>query len=335
MAHEITTRDGLVLNQVPAWHGLGTVVENAPTVEGALQLAGLDWEVSCTPVQTQSVRGLNMELAEGYCGIRRADTDELFAIMGDGWVPIQNRELAEFANALGEEGNIVRVETAGSIRSGRRVWFLLRGQSIFASKQDEVRPYVLLANGHDGTLSMSARFTSVRVVCNNTLGSALGKRAADVFTVRHVGNMQQKLNEAKRVLGIFTQQRDTFADAVATLNAREMNKTDLQRFFVDVYTQTIEAIPDAPKTEKDRKRRSDALEAIGTWVTNFDKDRQRTGGGATAWTAANAVTEWFDHQKMVRGKDDTARKENRVYASLWGQSAGDKVGVFKAALALV
>lgn len=42
MSHEITSTDNVVLHRTSAWHGLGTVVADAPTPREALTLAGLE-----------------------------------------------------------------------------------------------------------------------------------------------------------------------------------------------------------------------------------------------------------------------------------------------------
>jgi hypothetical protein len=46
MSHEITNTDDMVLHKEAAWHGLGNVVETAPSPGQALTLANLDWTVA-------------------------------------------------------------------------------------------------------------------------------------------------------------------------------------------------------------------------------------------------------------------------------------------------
>lgn len=43
--------------------------------------------------------------------------------------------------------------------------------------QDVVRPYVLFATSYDGTMATIAKFTAIRVVCNNTMTMAVGRGA--------------------------------------------------------------------------------------------------------------------------------------------------------------
>jgi len=61
------------------------------------------------------------------------------------------------------------------LREGRKFWALAcTGQSTTLKGRDKVDGYLLLATACDGTLATTAQFTSVRVVCNNTLSIALG-----------------------------------------------------------------------------------------------------------------------------------------------------------------
>ena len=47
MSHEV---ENMFTVAVPAWHRLGTVLENAPSLDEALPAAGLDWDVISRPL---------------------------------------------------------------------------------------------------------------------------------------------------------------------------------------------------------------------------------------------------------------------------------------------
>ena len=51
MAHEFES--GFFVHQ-PAWHGLGTVLDDAPNIETAIIKAGLDWKVLERPLFTDN-----------------------------------------------------------------------------------------------------------------------------------------------------------------------------------------------------------------------------------------------------------------------------------------
>jgi hypothetical protein len=141
----------------------------------------------------------------------RADVDHCLGIVGEGYVPIQNTELADFCEALAEEGDVVRCETAGSIRNGERVWFLLKGESFSVRKKDEVRPYICVSNGHDGWTALRCTPTTVRVVCSNTLHMVIpgkeneaGLRVKEAtFAASHTKLIKNRIEEAKLALQLY------------------------------------------------------------------------------------------------------------------------------------
>ena len=110
------------VREVP-WHGLGTKVEEAPTSEEALRIAGLNWTVDQTPVYTDS--GL---LIPGYKANRRSTDGSILGIVSDRYKIVQNTEAFEFTDAIvGEtEDGVVKYETAGSLCGGKRIWLLAK-----------------------------------------------------------------------------------------------------------------------------------------------------------------------------------------------------------------
>lgn len=331
MAHDITQTDGLVLTKKRAWHGLGVVVEDAPTPEEALKLAGLGWRVEQWPLQAQGPSGTHDVTTHVLNA--RSDTAEALGVVGVGYQPVQNEELAQFVAALGDTGS-VKIESAGSIKGGKRVWFLARGESVWPGARDEVRPYLLVANGHDGTMAVVCQPTTIRVVCRNTLHASLkeGQRSCLAVRFRHEGVIADKLDDARRALGIFEAARSTFEQQARALNAKEMSREDLQRFWLEVYSTTLEPIPSNPSTSVEHRKVKLAYDRLHVWGANFDRDRERSGNGATAWSALQSVTEWFDHQRTVRAADDQARMDQRTQGNWWGDSAIAKAKAMELAL---
>ena len=99
MAHEITNTDNVVLSKVAAWHGLGTVVEEAPSIAGALMLAGLDWRVEQHDLTT--TRG---KMIETHTANVRSDTDDVLGIVGTGYTIFNVPYMAMPAEMLGHRG---------------------------------------------------------------------------------------------------------------------------------------------------------------------------------------------------------------------------------------
>ena len=174
------------------WHGLGTMVAEAPNSKDALRLAGLNWKVLQKPVYTE-----NEELVQGYKANVRDTDRKVLGVVTDRYKVIQNEEAFAFTDTLLGEG--VRYETAGSLQEGRRVWMLARLPREFIIGGERISPYMVFSNTHDGSRAVKTALTPIRVVCNNTLNLAL-RTAKRSWSMIHTGDISGKIEEAKNTL---------------------------------------------------------------------------------------------------------------------------------------
>ena len=215
------------------WHGLGQMVQEAPTSAEALRLAGLDWTVEQTPVFTKD----NI-LIPNYKANYRSTDGTVLGIVTDRYKIVQNVDAFEFTDALigGIDGGEVRYETAGSLNKGKKIWLLAK-MPTEKVLDDEVEPYLCFTNSHDGTGSIRACMTPIRVVCNNTLNMALA-RAKRQWSTKHVGNIEYKLEEAKMCLQLaheYMEELKVEADKLAntTLKREQLDEILNEMFPID------------------------------------------------------------------------------------------------------
>lgn len=131
------------------WHGLGTMVMEAPDSKSALELAGLDWTVIQKPIETQE--GLPIS---GFKANLRNTDNQILGVVTDRYKVVQNQDAFSFTDKLLGEG--VTYETAGSLQEGRRTWLLARLPQRYIISGDEVTPYLVFMNSHDGTGAIKA-----------------------------------------------------------------------------------------------------------------------------------------------------------------------------------
>ncbi len=352
MSHEITSTDHLVLAQNDAWHGLGSVVESAPTPGQALALARLDWTVE----ESAGLFSDHENADETMCrtaisthkALRRSDTGDILGVVGSEYCPLQNEELMQFTYALAEKESDVRVESAGSLRGGRRIWTLLRTETMTVNDNDAVVPYVLCFSSHDGSSSVEFMPTSVRVVCNNTL-TAARKRARgnkQRFHFRHTQGLMDRLDAAASDMRMcFTNVREWMkrCDEQSRVN---WSSSDVQEFFVKVYEELWSGIPcnedmrldlgdiEVPTAAKRaRTRHAKAVKTVAEWSQLFDRSEEQHIA-ASPWKAANAVTNWLDHYNRVvmrKGSTHESEGEARIHNNLFGTTAAQKAKVMKLA----
>jgi len=178
--------------RVAPWHGLGTCVETALTSGEALKESGLDWNVFQRPIMTD-----NYVPVAGYKANIRDVDNRILGIVTDRYKIVQNHEAFAFIDSLLGEG--VRFETAGSLNDGRRVWMLAKLPEQYSFDGEDITPYLVFSNSHDGNSSIRVAITPIRVVCQNTLNLALNN-AKRIWATIHVGNIQNKLEVAQNTL---------------------------------------------------------------------------------------------------------------------------------------
>lgn len=175
------------------WHGLGTMVAMAPDSTAALRLAELDWNVIQKDIMTADSR----DIIPGFKANVRDRDGSVLGIVTDRYRVVQNAEAFSFTDELLGEG--VRYETAGSLQGGRRTWVLARLPHQYIINGEEVTPYLVFMNAHDGSGAIKVAMTPVRVVCQNTLNLALST-AKRSWSFNHTGDISGKLDEARDTL---------------------------------------------------------------------------------------------------------------------------------------
>ena len=174
------------------WHGLGTRVEAALDSREALEKSGLNWKVIQKPIMTSS-----LEPISGFKANIRDKDNKVLGVVSDRYKVVQNSEAFAFTDALLSEG--VKYETAGSLQDGKKIWILAKLPDKYIMEGEEIEPYLVFCNSHDGTGSIKVAMTPIRVVCQNTLNIALSS-AKRVWSTAHVGDLAYKMDEAHNTL---------------------------------------------------------------------------------------------------------------------------------------
>ena len=310
MAHGITDKDTMFSVREMPWHGLGQVLDQYPgSIKEALELSGLDWNIIQRPVHypvTTDVGGHEITTytqADNFWLNVREDTNEPLGVVTERYKPIQNHEAFAFMDNL--IGSQMHYETAGSLHGGKKVWVLCRLPEYIEVAGDNVGQYVFIANAHDGKSSCLVSVSPVRIVCANTLGWAVSRAKAGQrsYTVRHTGNVNGKLHEARNVMGItidyykqFKELGDTMA--LTKFSERQMNGV------LDALYPVEGSMGDRAVTNREV-----AKNAIMT-IYRGEGVRGDTTGNApgTKWCAANAIAEYADFgRKMTKRGNQVAR----------------------------
>jgi len=305
MPSGITATDGMMYTGEAPWHRLGVRLDNPATAAEAMEAAQLNWKVVKKPVYVRDLRGGFVEV-ENKVAIMRADTEEVFAVMGNGYEPTQQCDAFGLFDSVVGLGEAI-YHTAGSLWGGRKIFVLAKlPEDIKIIPGDTIQPYILLSNSHDGSQALRMQITPIRVVCWNTLSVALNARGA--FYAKHTKNILQKASEAREVLGLAHAYYEMFARQVDQLVNTRMTVWDQQRYFQEVYKFNA----DKPYADQDHR----IVKAYESTLDLLNHPTNTVGGiQGTAWAAFNAVTYYVDHERVIRGSLE--RQDDRRLDGSW------------------
>ncbi len=320
MSHEITVRkDGFAeaaFSLTPAWHGLGQVFDHTMKSKEAFIAAGLDWEVHQIPAYMgwDDAQGQKkFEQVPGHMFNVRSDNREVLGMVSDHYKIVQNTEAFAFLDAL-VENHEMEYESAFSLYGGRKVVVLARRPGFEQVVEgDAILPYILLSLGHDGTEAIKFGPVATRVVCANTYAMALGEGGVKEMSIRHSGDIQSKLAQARDILGVASKAFEDYAETGRQLAQRRLSWAEWTEY-LDIMCPELDP-RDPDWTELRAKRLAETRASIMDAYTN---DRQRLNGIVqSAWAAYNAVSEHIDHLPR-RGASPERKAEARFNTCLYG-----------------
>ena len=278
------------------WHGLGTMVAEAPTSADALKLAGLDWTVDNKPVYD----GFG-NVISGYYANTRSSDNSVLGIVGTRYKVVQNAEAFEFTDSLIGDG--IRYETAGSLRNGRTIWLLGKMPERYIAG-DKFEPFVCFTNTHDGTGAVRVCMTPVRVVCNNTLNMALSS-AKRSWSAVHSLNISARLEEARQTLELADEYLVNLDETADRLANEKMSEGELHEALDKLFPVEDGA---SERTKRTAEKAKDEI-----IICTMRPDLAAFLG--TKWGFVNAVSDYVGHSEPARRT--TNFEENR-----WGNIIG-------------
>lgn len=304
MAHMIDTTTGAAamayVGRTP-WHGLGAQLQPGASIEEWTAAARLGYTVLESPVLYESPASTELQRWPLRKVLHRSDTGAPLAVVSDGYRVVQPAEVMDFFRRLGELGGF-ELETAGALSDGRRVWALARvsdGADIVDG--DTVRPYLLFGTSYDGTMATVAKFTDIRVVCNNTVVRALGEGNG---SVRVLHSERFDADEVRLQLGIVASSWERFLVQSRALAGVPMSGTEADEFVKAL----LEPYHSGRLEIQDTRAYKRVLQLFNGAAIGADIP----GVAGTRWAMLNAVTQLVDHE---RGRSDSTRLESAWFGT--------------------
>ena len=308
-----------------AWGDVVRAVDPAATQSAAemIAAAGLDWRVEQHPLEAvveREYQSTRLSVPRHVANVR-GDTRAVLGVVGDGYEPLQNRAAFAFCDGITDSGRAHWIG-AGATRGGARVHALMRLDReirIGGAEGEEVLPLLCLRNGHDGGLAVTVSVAPFRLVCLNGMLLPL-EGAQRTWKARHTANIEAKLADARRTLGIAWRYYDELEQIGGRLIRERIDAAAFERFLARL-------VP-LPEPKPDRS-------GGGRAVCNVERVREaiRTAYRAapdlenvrdTRWGALQAVTAYVDHAQPTRQTAGRTHAEARFERATEPQPLKDK-----------
>lgn len=301
-----------------AWHGLGQIVEEYPTSKEALQFAGLDYEVIKRELFTSSMAmtvGNEGELIAGmdipvpnYYATMRTDNNAVLGVVGRDYSIVQNRDAFSFFDAI-VGGDGMQYETAGALGNGERIFITAKLPGyIKVGHDDYIEKYLFLTTSHDGSGSITAAFTPVRIVCQNTLGAAL-RNSSNTIKIRHTANAEERLKVAHKVMGISNGMADELDGIFNQWAKVRITDKDVMKLIQQAMAPSREVLKSLKTGEELSTVFKNICDNAFMYAMASPTQQTETTKG-TLFGAFNAITGYFQNVKEY--KDDEAKVKSII-----------------------
>ena len=345
MAHQLEQM--AYVGETP-WHGLGNQLSQNQPIEVWAQQAGMDWRIESSNVSymAQNERGQSIIMPyEEQRVLYRSDTHAPLSVVSQRFQEVQPREILEFYRDLTEQSGF-ELETAGVLKGGKKFWALARtGQTSSLKGKDVSNGYILLATACDGTLATTAQFTSIRVVCNNTLAIALKGQSSSAGVVKVPHSTKFDADKVKQQLGISVRAWDEHMYEMKQLSQRKVTQYEAAAYFDAVFNNTTMSITDQEdniiqfyrdfasqaqanakdKAEPNAKAMSRAMEMFN----GQGRGASLSSAKDTAYGLLCSITEFIDHERRAMSTD------HRLDSAWFGAGASIKQRGLEQALSML
>lgn len=342
------------VGQTP-WHGLGNQLSQNQPIEVWAEQAGMDWRIESSDVSymAQNERGQSIIMPyEEQRVLYRSDTHAPLSVVSQRYQEVQPKQILEFYRDLTEQSGF-ELETAGVLKGGKKFWALARtGQTSSLKGKDVSNGYILLATACDGTLATTAQFTSIRVVCNNTLAIALKGQSSSTGVVKVPHSTKFDADKIKQQLGISIRAWDEHSYEMKQLSQRKVtqqkaaayfdavfNNTNLSQaeqdegiiqFYRNVANQTESTKIDQAKTDSSKAEPNGrAMSKVMTMFNGHGRGAELSSAKDTAYGLLCSITEFADHERRAMSQD------HRLDSAWFGAGAGLKQRGLEQALRMI
>jgi len=304
-----TRQYSFVSAKEPAWHNLGTVLDHVFTAKEAIEYGGMDFTVEKQRLFTE--RGIDVP---NYFANVREDNRDVLGLVGNDYTIIQNREVFSFFDQIVGQGQVI-YETAGCLGKGGVIFVTGKlPKQIVIGSDSPIDNYLVLCSSHDGSMAITAFFTPVRVVCQNTLNASFNNNTNRVY-IKHTQNVKERFVEAAKMMGIHSAYLDNLEAAFKLMYDKRVSDQDMKSIVTRAFLskEEIKTLALTGNVELST-RKTNMLDGVVKYYHQASEIESIRG---TAFGIYNAVAGYFQNVKNFRS--DEVKMKSIVLGGLSAQ----------------
>jgi phage/plasmid-like protein (TIGR03299 family) len=178
-------------------------------------------------------------------------------------------------------------------------------------KEDLIEQYLFLTTSHDGFGSITAAFTPVRIVCNNTLNAAF-RNCSSSIKIRHTASAKERLEQAHKVMGISYKLSEYLETAFNQWSEIRITDRQLRKLI------QIAMVPNKEVWQNLQSGKEDSFSScfkntcdnVFEYAKNSESQQTETTKG-TVFGAYNAITGYFQNVRSY--KNDEAKIKSTLF----------------------
>jgi phage/plasmid-like protein (TIGR03299 family) len=299
----------------------GVDPEEARDAAALIAAAGLDWTVEQHRLEAVIARehqSVRVPVPRHVANVR-SDTRAVLGVVGEGYEPLQNAAAFAFCDAITDSGRAHWIG-AGSTRGGARVHALMRLDReirIGGAEGEDVLPLLCFRNGHDGGLAVTVSVIPFRLACLNGMLLPI-EGAQRTWKARHTANVEAKLADARRTLGIAWRYYDELEELGGRLIRERIGEGEFERFLARLVPLPDPVPDEGGRAVRNAERVREAIRTAYRVAPDLD------GVRGTRWGALQAVTAYVDHAQPTRRTTTRTEAEARFERATQAQPLKDR-----------
>lgn len=282
------------------WHGEGNALPLHTALTEWKREAGLEWEAVSSPILFNNRDDIPTVFPDKMA-LFRSDNNAPLSVVSDSYKIVQPSEVVDFFSDLLDK-NGMEMSSCGSLFGGKRFFATAKLNEIEVIRGDKITGYLLLATSLDGSMSTTAKTTSVRTVCSNTLTMAIDEKSANMIKVPH--STEFNVNRAKLNLGLIEESQEKFMENMRKLASVSVTPRDARQIYNKLFYNPEVAPQDQHGT---------VVKKVEDIMQLYKYGAGANLGGDTLYNVLQGVTDFYSNN--IKSRTESARFWHSFYGN--------------------